>query len=277
MAVRVLIKKTIIAASVMLIVCALTSCSANGKKEREVREQAIGFMQQGDYSAAVARFDEALSYHDGKYTDLELDILKYRAEAEVMSGDYASAANTFAMLRKNDEDKPEYSNLQIICMVRSGGDLDRALELYDKVDADFPDSVGHQEALYALGSALAKSDNTDDVDKSIEIYRRALSTDVEKTGELYNRIGSLVFAQGNIDDAIGWFNDGVDFITSKEYAEGEDNEEDVLQSLKYNIAICYEYNQEYQKALELFESYVSVYGSNETIEHEIEFLESRIR
>lgn len=277
MAVQAHNKKMIIIACAFLMALLLVSCSSKAKKEREVREQAIGFMQQGDYSAAVARFDEALSYHDGKYTDLELDILKYRAEAEVMAGDYSSAANTFAMLRKDDEDKPEYVNLQVICMVRGGGSLDKALELYESVDENFPDSVGHQEALYSLGSALAKSENTDDVDKSIQIYRKALSTDVEKSGELYNRVGSLAFAQGNIDEAIKWFNDGVDFISTKEYAEGEDREEDVLQSLRYNIAICYEYKQDYKKALELFESYVSSYGSNETIEHEIEFLESRIR
>ena len=277
MAVQARNKKIILAVCILLVALALTACSSNAKKEREVREQAIGFLQQGDYSAAVARFDEALSYHDGKYTDLELDILKYRAEAEVMAGDYPSAANTFAMLRKNDEDKPEYINLQIICMVRGDGSLEKALELYESIDASNPESIGHREALYALGSALAKSDNQDYIDKSVEIYRRALSIDSEKSGELYNRIGSLVFAQGNIDEAIGWFNDGVDFISTKEYAEGEDTEEDVLQSLKYNIAICYEYKQDYAKALELFNAYVSTYGSNETIEHEIEFLESRIR
>jgi len=258
---------------VMLASCLLCSCGKNTRKEKELREQAIGFMEQGNYSAAVARFDEALSYKDGKYGSLELDILRYKAEAQVLAGDYASAADTYAELRKLDGDKPEYMNLEVICKVRAGESLTKCLQLYEHSCEVDPTGTGNSQALYVLGSALSKSGDEQFVNKAIELYERALNTEGAQTGELYNRIGSMIFEQGDYDTAIDWFQKGIEFVQN----HPEMGEEDVLASLKYNIAICYEYKQEYETAKNLFQEYAQQYGSNEVIEHEIDFLESRIR
>jgi tetratricopeptide (TPR) repeat protein len=48
-----------------------------------------------------------------------------------------------------------------------------------------------------------------------------------------------------------------------------------LQQLKFNEAVCYEYLGRYDKALQLFESYVEEFGSDEKAEHEIAFLVTR--
>lgn len=267
------IKRFILIACVVLAACALCACGKDTRTEKELREQAIGFMQQGDYSAAVARFNEALTYSDGKYGKLEIDILKYRAEAEVLSGDYEAATETYELLRREDGDKAEYMNLQVICMVRAGKNLSKCLELYKQSTAKEPNGVGNRQALYVLGTALARSEDEKHVQEARELYEKALSAEESATGEIYNRMGSLAFESGEIDEAIDWFQKGIEYVQD----HPEEGESDVLKTLKYNIAICYEYKQEYETAKELFEEYADQYGSNEVIEHEIEFLESRIR
>lgn len=268
-----IIRKALLIACIVLTVCLLGACGKNTKKEKELREQAIGFMQQGDFSAAVARFDEALSYHDGSYGQLEIDILRYRAEAEVLAREYANAANTYSQLRREDGDRPEYINLEIICMLRSGQSPKKALELYRHSCEIDPVGTGNREALYALGTALSHTGNEEDLKTALELYQTALNDGNSASGELYNRIGSLVFEQGDVEKAIDWFSEGIRFIQK----HPEMDEEDILASLKYNIAICYEYMHDYRTAKSLFEEYAQQYGSNEEIQHEIDFLESRIR
>jgi len=267
------IKQVLLSACIILMVCALCGCGKNTKKEKELREQAIGFMEQGDYSAAVARFNEALSYKDGKYGKLEIDILRYRAEAEVLSGDYGAAANTYDQLCHDDEEKPEYLNLEIICMVRAGEPLTKVLNVYKHSTELDPNAMGNRQALYSLGTALAKSGDPEFVKTARQLYEEALNSEGGATGEIYNRIGTLAFEEGNIEEAVDWFQQGVEHIQN----DSNSDEADVLASLHYNIAICYEYLQDYKTAKSLFEEYAAQYGSNEVIEHEIEFLETRIR
>ncbi|MDO4938985.1 MAG: hypothetical protein Q4E54_03390 [Lachnospiraceae bacterium] len=230
-------------------------------------------MQQGDFSAAVARFDEALSYHDGGYGSLEIDILRYRAEAEVLAKEYANAAGTYAQLRREDGERPEYINLEIICMLRAGQDPYKAQSLYEQSCALDPHGTGNQDALYALGTALSHTGKKEDIETVLELYKTALDDEKSASGELYNRIGSMEFARGEIDEAIDWFTRGIAFIQKNP----DTDEADVLASLKYNTAICYEYKHDYETAKKLFEEYVQQYGNNEDIQHEIDFLDSRIR
>lgn len=260
-------------AACVLVTCALSACGKNTRKEKELREQAIGFLEQGDYSASVARFNEALSYHDGAYGKLEIDILRYRAEAEILADDYETAANTYAQLCREDGDKAEYMNLEVICMVRAGKSLVKALELYNKSTEAEPNGTGNRQALYVLGTALSRSEDPANVDKAKELYENALNSEGGKSGELYNRVGTMVFEKGDVDTALDWFRQGIDFMQNSESTE----EADVLASLKYNVAICYEYKQDYLTAKQLFEEYEQQYGSKEIIDHEIDFLESRIR
>ena len=51
----------------------------------------------------------------------------------------------------------------------------------------------------------------------------------------------------------------------------------LLKNIIYNKACLYEFMHDYSKALETFNGYRDAYGSDENIEHEIEFLKSRIR
>ena len=53
-------------------------------------------------------FDLALKEADGVVNAFELDILKYRGEAEFMLEDYEAAAHTYGILADVDGKEPEY-------------------------------------------------------------------------------------------------------------------------------------------------------------------------
>lgn len=56
-----------------------------------------------------------------------------------------------------------------------------------------------------------------------------------------------------------------------------ENEESLSRELAYIEAACYEYLGDFQTALQKFTSYKDTYGSNEKIDHEIAFLETRVQ
>ena len=87
--------------------------------------------------------------------------------------------------------------------------------------------------------------------------------------ELYNQMGLCQMAGESYEDAADSFDQG------KIKAQESGNQE-LLRELSYNQAVCSEYLGRYQEALEQFQAYEQQYGSDEEIEHEIEFLESRV-
>ncbi len=264
----------ILAAALLLLVCVLlTSCMGNVRKEKALRDQALGFMDKGDYSAAVAFFDDALALSNGKVGELELDMLRYRAECEIILEDYEAAAHTYGLLLQEDGERPEYMNLRTICLVRAGGDLEEALELYRKADGADSRSAGHAQALYALGTALARSGEADLEKAAREIYLDAIEDEELRSGELYNRMGMIYFFSGDYETAIRYFDAGIGFV-DRSPAGGE---EDVRRSLMYNIAICYEYLQDYSEAYERFLAYEEAYGADGDLKHEMDYLKSRVR
>lgn len=52
--------------------------------------------------------------------------------------------------------------------------------------------------------------------------------------------------------------------------------EPVLKELRYEEAVCYEQMRDFETALGRFMAYRDIYGTEETVEHEIAFLETRI-
>ena len=59
-------------------------------------------MENGDYEGAVAEFDSLID-QTKHVSSFEIDVLKYRGEAEFMLGDYGAAAYTYDTLVKVDK------------------------------------------------------------------------------------------------------------------------------------------------------------------------------
>lgn len=90
-----------------LAVMMLTACGGVSEEMLEARTAAIALMESGDYEGAVEAFNQLVE-EATSVSEFELDILKYRAEAEYLLGDYAAAAHTYQILIEVDQERPEY-------------------------------------------------------------------------------------------------------------------------------------------------------------------------
>lgn len=105
-----IIIKRISIGMMLVLMLLLTACSS--KKVDELRLQGIEELQKAKYEKAVETFNEAMELSDGRVSELQFDILLYRAEAEYMSGDLEAAEKSLETLREVNGDKDEYIKFQ---------------------------------------------------------------------------------------------------------------------------------------------------------------------
>ena len=112
------------AAMVLTVVITASALILGGcgesKAAKEARLKGIEQVKNEDYASAVESFDLALKEADGVVNAFELDILKYRGEAEFMLEDYEAAAHTYGILADVDGKEPEY--LYYKCKSSRGGE-----------------------------------------------------------------------------------------------------------------------------------------------------------
>lgn len=259
----------------------LTGCQS-GKEKYTFRDTGIEQLNAGNYSEAIQSFDQALDKSDGLVGTFELDVLKYRAEAEYKAEDYSAAAHTYEVLSQVDEPRPEYAVMQNIFYIKAG-DLDKAIEVYQAVygpeagtgdgqddkdgkaekkseSAVEPAASNQVTILLPLGQALTEAGR---MDEARTLYQQAVDGGVQ-SDELYNRIGLCELEAGNLDQAMSYFDAGMMMP-----------DEGARQKILYNQAVVCERKQDFAKALELLESYAATYGSTPEVEKEITFLKSR--
>lgn len=246
-------------ASALLITAVLLTGCQGSKEKYTFRETGIEQLGSGDYEGAILSFEQALEHSDKLVGTFELDVLKYRAEAEYELGDYEAAAHTYGVLMQVEEEKPEYLNRRCMLYIKAG-DLDQALLDYEKIYVLNSDITLTEPILLALGQALTEAER---VDEAVALYQQAFADGLQSS-ELYNRMGMGEMETKNYDLALEYFAKGVQI-----------GDADVLPKLLYNQAAVYEQKLEFAKALELLESYVSSYGSTPEVEKEIAFLKTR--
>lgn len=105
-----LLKKSFLKLGMLFVIMFLTACSS--KKVDELRLQGIEELQKAKYEDAIETFNKALELSDGKVSEMQYDILIYRAEAEYMTGDLEAAQKTIDTLREVNGDKDEYVRFQ---------------------------------------------------------------------------------------------------------------------------------------------------------------------
>lgn len=139
---------TLAAASVLLAGC------GESKEAKEARMQGIGQVEAEQFEAAIASFDTALEHADGVVDEFELDILKYRGEAEYRLGDYEAAAHTYGILADVDDGRPEYLEYQTRAEV----------QVYNQQGVRLlkEGSAGEALAAFEEGRALLQEGNIED-------------------------------------------------------------------------------------------------------------------
>ena len=85
-----------------------SSITAGYKSAQSYRGAGIACLHLGNYQDAIDSFGKALDESDGIVNSFELDVLKYRGEAEYKLADYKAAAQTYGILAEVDGGKAEY-------------------------------------------------------------------------------------------------------------------------------------------------------------------------
>lgn len=261
--------------------------SMNFSKKKQMRHEGIEKMASGDYEDAILEFDGALEKSGKKSTKFNSDVLMYRAEAEFKLKDYKASLHTYDLLLKLEPDTPAYLYAESMCHAHMG-DAEQALSSYQSgtaLEKKGKPGPGRLEALADTGDALVAAK---EYDKALGLYQDGLKDGME-SGALYNQTGICQLAKEDYKGALDSFEKGYEAIM-KEYSldpqtgpagagaalpESAGTDLELLKELTYNRAAACEYLQEYKKALDLFQEYVSAFGSNDDAEHEIAFLKTR--
>lgn len=256
----------------LLMAAALSLTACQGKKGEEARLTGIEQMKNKDYSAAVQSFEQALERSGGKVGAFELDVLKYRAEAEYLLEDYEAAAHTYGVLLQVDEKRLEYHLYRSMALAEAGrmemaaDEYRSAAALAETGDKD-EDRAAVAGLLLRLGTLLeARPEHRE---MAGTLYQEAIDSG-RASAALYNRRG-LVYLGGkdggqgvDLDEAIRLFEAGL--------ALGDTP---ARKDLLFNQAVAYERKLDFGKALQLFEQHAQQFGSDEAVDKEIEFLKTR--
>ncbi|MGI5984098.1 MAG: hypothetical protein ACOX8F_11890 [Sakamotonia sp.] len=238
----------------------LAGCGRVTEEELAARENGIALLESGDHEGALDQF-EALIQDTDRVTAFEVDVLKYRAEAEYGLEDYGAAAHTYDILSQIDEERAEYGYFAALCLAKAG-DPDGAWERLEQGKALDPagEAPGYTEAMTAVGGAYLDSGSHERADA---VYAELIQSGKAGTA-VYNRLALAEMKAADYETALGYCETGLAL-----------SDRTAVRELRFNQAVCLEYMGQYQKALELFQAYTEEFGSDEEAEHEIAFLKTR--
>lgn len=246
-------------AAALFLTALLASGCQGGKEKYAFRETGISQMDAGDYEGAIQSFEQALEHSDGFVGEFELDVLKYRAEAEYALVDYAASAYTYDILVQADGERPEYLNRSCV-MHALAGDTEAALACYEKAFAQAPEEEETKDALMALGDALEAEERGEE---ALALYEQALAGGME-SGALYSRIALCRMDAGDYEGALAYLEQGLAAGDAQARAE-----------LLYSQAVVYEHMLDFSSALRALETYETEFGATPEIRKEIAFLKTR--
>ncbi|MBQ0043209.1 MAG: tetratricopeptide repeat protein [Lachnospiraceae bacterium] len=206
-------------------------------------------LAMNNYELAVSDFDKAVN-SDSKNCSLYINI--FRALSDNGHADIGMEYLEKAM-NNGSKTMSDYDRGRICYYM---GDYENACSYLDNANKN----NSSEEVVLALGQSY---EATGDINFAASIYTNYLSSNGD-SASIYNQLGLCRLATGDYDAALSSIESGIAM-----------NDADVMQTLKYNEIICYEYLGDFTKAKVLMESYLVVYPDDETALREYDFLATR--
>ncbi len=226
----------------------LVNKSGKGDKDEAYYLRGCAYIELGDENDAVLDFEDAL---DSNNEDYQMCCSIYSA---FNKAGYEDRAQSYLKRVINSEDA---DNLLIGKTYYMLGSFEEAREyLLDAYDE------GENDAAFYLAMTYEASE---EYDKAVDLYQEYLGKHANDP-KIYNQYGAYLINRGSYKDALIYLEEGIDIAAEDDTA---------MQSLLYNQAVCYEYTGDYEKSLELFETYVGRYPSDKKAQKEYLFLQSR--
>ena len=260
----------------MLILSALflSPCTTKRSREEALKKEAIVLIDEKKYEEASDKIEEAIKLRNsGKIDRSKLDLLKYRAELQFLMGEYEKAEASYALLCDIDSETKWYNYMRIISIVRGSKDIDKARELYDKIKDTNTNEAAFEDAKYEFITLMMEQNES--IEEVLSYYEANINDESRSDARVYNNIANIYFHYKEYDKALYYYDKGIAYVDG--LSEPLEDYNNIKKNIIYNKACLYEFIHDYSKALETFNGYRDAYGSDENIEHEIEFLKSRIR
>ncbi|BFL11630.1 hypothetical protein K160097B7_08460 [[Clostridium] hylemonae] len=115
------------------------------------------------------------------------------------------------------------------------------------------------------GIGMAKWEQ-EDYEGARDAFKEALDNGAEKTGAIYNLLGSCEMKLNDPQGALSYYRLAL---------SAEDSSEDLLKEVKYNMIAAYEQSKDWESARAKLKEYIAEYPDDETAGKEAEFLETR--
>lgn len=235
----------------------VSGCGKDAMSKQDYRTAGIAALEAGAYADAVQQFDEAIAHSNGFVGKFELDVLKYRAEAEYRMADYESAEKTYEVLLQADKERAEY--YYFLSMAQANlGQLDAAQESLQKGEGLDAQAMGAADARLTLGNALLDQGQTE---AAMALYQSAISSG-QATADVYNQVGLCYLEAKEYDAALAAFQNGLTVDAGN-------------QQLLFNRAVACEYTGDFSGAKEYMEQYVAAYPDDTEAQRELAFLRTR--
>lgn len=205
-------------------------------------------LAQGDCGAAEEDFEQAVSLDPRDYDQL---IRIYTVMQEYGYGE-EGVRYLNGVVAENGKDISDY-DMGRICYYL--GDYEKARDYLTnlKTDTDYGAALYLGRTYEALG----------DYNYAASIYSRYVESDQTKA-ELYNQLGMCRLQMGEYEAALTAFQAAMNI---------EDN--GMMQTLKFNEIVTYEYMRDFKTAATLMSSYLKSYPDDEVAKREYEFLQTR--
>ena len=100
-------KVSLFLAAAVLSLGILSGCGGESKEAKEARMTGIEQLNAGNYQDAIDSFGKALDESDGIVNSFELDVLKYRGEAEYKLADYTAEKRNTSIIKRHRRQQPD--------------------------------------------------------------------------------------------------------------------------------------------------------------------------
>lgn len=208
-------------------------------------------MESDDYENAVADLDKALT---SSGQQIAMTIRVYQVFADNGHKDEGRSYLSAAIENRIDK-MDDYEKGTIYYYME---DYQNARDFLERAQSGGNDDLG---TLLMLGRTYER---LGDSNYAASLYSKRIENGGENA-ELYNQLGLCKLENGEYEAALNAFNSGLAM---------EDNQA-VLQQLRYNQIVAYEYTGNFEKAAALMNGYLETYPDDEQAVREYEFLRTR--
>lgn len=273
-------------ALLLAVVLCLPGCGKNtdnSEQQQALKQEGMELQASGDYTGAIAKYEEALKLSDMEIGAEEIDLAYYKASAQYRSGDVTGAIDTYSAILAVKESEDSYLGRGLLYV---------AAKEPEKAEADLNKVLKDTKDPLIKGIIYNVVDQTDKAKKCFEEAKASGDSEaVLYLANIYEKAGDHNYAMILLEEYIAGGNASAEgYLTvAGHYLEADAYEEalsaiqagialgdsGVIRSLLEEEIVCYEKLADYTSAKAKAEAYLERYPEDSAMLKEYEFLKSR--